>query len=159
MSTTQPKRKDGTHMLFMGLIFAVVIIAFIVGANLNAKADHDARVSEYSSALSGRGLIDVDPDRGPLIILLIISAVIIAGLIAWWVYELKAIDAFNANTRDNDVIDELFGTTRELVSYQIKRGSMSHATVVTAAREHGYVLDSQGQDGSLVFRAIDETVN
>lgn len=145
------KRKDGTHLLFVGLIATTLTISFIIFVNMNNHAAHEARVSEYSSALSGRGLIDVAPDRGFIIPLVLITLAVIGGLAAWWAYEIRAIDSFNAKTPDSDLLDETFRPGQDIVTYQVTRGSMSHATVVMGARERGYVLTSQGQDGSLVF--------
>lgn len=150
------KRKDGTHLLFMGLIAATLVISIAVFVNVNNRAHHEARTKGYSNALPGRGSMEVSPDKGFMFPLILITLVVVVGLVAWWVYELRRIDAHNAKTSDVPLLNSLFRPGQNLVSYQIKPGTMSHAVIVAGAKERGYILTSQGHDGSLVFEPYQE---
>jgi len=82
------KKKDGTHLLFIGIITAVVIAATALGIRANNQAEHNARVAGYL----GR---DDAVNRTPLLLLALVALVVIGGLIAWWVQKLRAIDRHN----------------------------------------------------------------
>ena len=68
-----------------------------------------------------------------------------------WVLTIRKIYEHNASIADTQVLAALFGTKQPLVTYQVRPGGMSHATVVSAAKDQCYLLTSQGSDGSLVF--------
>lgn len=136
------KRQDAAMWLLVYLV-VVGIVAVWVGIALNRAAERSALISAYAGV--GRGA-----NRAFLVPLLVVVAVLVAvGGIAWRA-AVRRIEASSADVPNSEELTRVFHG--QVVTYHVRRGGMSHATVVKAAMEMGYELMSQGADGSLVFR-------
>jgi len=141
--TDQQEKKDAAHMWF-GLALAAVIaagIAFAVWRN-GQEADR-VRAAAYA----GR---TVDPDRGPLVLISVLTVVVAAAIAFTWWRTVRTANAALANTPDDTELDRLFSGA-QLVSVQSGHAGMGHSVLVIGARQRGYALSSQGSDGSMVF--------
>ncbi|MBN8883397.1 MAG: hypothetical protein J0H73_13915 [Salana multivorans] len=132
------------------IVYSVaVLVGAVSGAlALNSAATHRARVAHY---LGG----DTSVDRTFLLWLVPLAAALIAVGVLVWRGHVRRLDDAAALAVDEDALDALF--SGPVVTYQVRRGSMSHATVVSSGIERGYRLTSQGADGSLVFERVEES--
>ena len=147
------KSKDNMNLGFGTAIALVAVGGVATYVAMNSAAEKDARVAEYTAAFGGR-VADIGPARGFAIPLILIVVTLLVGLALWWRSSAKSVDSHNAKVPNEPLLDELFKPGKEVVSFQIGKGTMSHAVVVVGAKSRGYDLASQGEDGSLVFEPI-----
>lgn len=139
----QQEKKDAAHMWF-GLAIAGILAAGIAFAAWRNGVEGDrARVAGYA----GR---DFEPDRGPVVGILIATVAIAALIGLWWWSTVRRASAILASTPDAAALDHLFSGD-QMVPVRAGHAGMGHSVIVVGARERGYVLTSQGTDGSMVF--------